>query len=122
MKKTTIILLLLILSSCHYINNGIIVEIKKTTQTPIYNVTFSSDKNTKLEFNIIEPNKSIKAFLDMKNNEKRDGQYTLKFNCENNNKVEMTNGYYSNAQSLDSKITYKISKDTTLVDFSNIPY
>lgn len=122
MKKLISILFLLTLTSCHYGKNGILVEIKNKSDRTIHNVTFSSDANTKLEFERIEPNESVEKFLDMTNNQKGDGSYGLIFQRENGNKEQTGGGYYTNGASLDRKVVCEVRNDTILMKFSGTGY
>ncbi|WP_318343734.1 hypothetical protein [Flagellimonas baculiformis] len=122
MKKLISILLLLTLTSCHFGRNGILVEIKNASDGTIHNVTFSSDANTKLEFERIEPNESVEKFLDMTHNQKGDGSYGLIFQRENGNKEQTGGGYYTNGGSLDRKVVCEVKNDTILMKFSGTGY
>lgn len=93
MKKLTFTLLLLTMISCNYIKNGISVELKNSTEKTIKNVSFFSDKNTKLEFDKIDPNQTVEKFLNMTNNQKGDGAYGLIFERDNGKK-ERTNHWW----------------------------
>ncbi len=122
MKKLTFAILLLTLISCNYGKNGINVEIRNSSDKSIRNVIFLSDKNTKVEFEIIEPNKTVKKYLDMTNNNKGDGAYRLSFERENGNVEQTVGGYYTNGGSLDRKVMCEIKNDTILMKFNGIGY
>lgn len=122
MKKLIPILLLLTLTSCYFGKNGILVEIKNASDGTIHNVTFSSDANTKLEFERIEPNESDEKFLDMTTNQKGDGSYVLIFERENGEKEQSAGGYYTNGGSLDRKVVCEVKNDTVLMTFSGAGY
>ena len=122
MKKLTFLILILTLISCNYGKNGITTEIKNSSDKTIRNVTFSSDGNTKLEFDKIEPNETIEKFLDMTNNQKGDGAYVLRFERENSKVEQTVGGYYTNGGSLDRKVVCEIKNDTILMKFSGIGY
>lgn len=113
----------LTLLSCNFSKNGIIAEIKNSTDQPIRNITFSSDENTTLEFDLIEPKESVEEFLDMTNNHnKGDGAYILRFERENGDIEHNVSGYYTNGGSLDRKVFYEIKKDTIITKFSHSEY
>ncbi|WP_127139604.1 hypothetical protein [Flagellimonas marinaquae] len=122
MKRLITILVLLIMSSCHFGKNGILVEIKNTSNETIHNVTFSSDRKTKLEIEKIKPNESVEEFLDMTNNQKGDGSYELIFERENGKKEQTGGGYYTNGGSLDRKVICEIKKDKVLIQFMGTVY
>jgi hypothetical protein len=122
MKRLITILVLLIISSCHFGKNGILVEIKNTSGETIHNVTFSSDRKTKLEIEKIKPNESVEEFLDMTNNQKGDGSYGLIFERANGKKERTGGGYYTNGGSLDRKVVCEIKKDTVLIQFMGTVY
>ncbi len=122
MKKIFFGILILTLISCNYGKNGITAEIKNSSDKTIQNVIFSSDKNTKLEFDKIEPNQTVKKFLDMTNNQKGDGAYGLSFERENGKEEHTGGGYYTNGGSLDRKVKCEIKNDTILINFSGIGY
>lgn len=122
MKKLTSIILFLTLISCNYGKNGITAEIKNSSDKIIRNVIFSSDKNTKLQFEKIEPNQIVKKFLDMTDNQKGDGAYGLTFEREDGKKELTGGGYYTNGGSLDRKVTCEVKNDTILLKFSGIGY
>ena len=122
MKKLIFTILLLTLTSCNSGKNGITAEIKNSSDKTIRNVIFSSDQNTKLEFDKIEPNQSVEKFLDMTDNHKGDGTYILRFERENGKKEHTGGGYYTNGGSLDRKVEYEIKNDTILMKFSGIIY
>ncbi|TYB71887.1 hypothetical protein [Bizionia myxarmorum] len=124
MKKFTLLILILTLTltSCNYGKNGITAEIKNSSDKIIRNVTFLSDKNTKLVFDKIEPNETVTKFLDMTNNQGGDGSYGLTFDRENGKTEHTANGYYTNGASLDRKVTCEIKNDTILMKFSGIGY
>lgn len=120
MKKLISIVLLLTLISCNSGKNGITAEIKNSSDKTIRNVIFSSDQNTKVEFDKIEPNQTVEKFLDMTDNHKGDGHYGLRFE-HSDGKVEQTGGgYYTNGGSLDRKVVCEIKNDTILMKFSRI--
>ena len=122
MKKLTLILLILTFFSCNFGKNGIIAEIKNSSEKTVRNVIFYSDENTKIEFEKIEPNQTVKKFLDMTNNHKGDGAYGLIFERENGKKEQTPGGYYTNGGSLDRKVTFEIKNDSILMKFSGIGY
>lgn len=122
MKKLTLILLILTFFSCNFGKNGITAEIKNSSEKTIRNVIFSSDENTKLEFEKIEPNQTVKKFLDMTNNHKGDGAYELRFERENGKTEQTPCGYYTKGGSLDRKVTFEIKNDFILIKFSGIVY
>ena len=116
------LLIFTILISCILNKNGITSKIKNSSDDTIINVTFLSDKNSKLEYGKIEPNETIEEFLDMTNNHKGDGAYKLKFERENGKKEQIVFGYYSNGVALNRKVFCEIKNDTVLTKFSSIKY
>ncbi|TVZ47445.1 hypothetical protein JM82_2052 [Olleya sp. Hel_I_94] len=122
MKRLTFIILILTMISCNYGKNGITAEIKNSSDKSIRNVVFLSDKNTKLEFEKIEPNETVEKFLDMTKNQKGDGAYGLSFKRENGQKEYRGGGYYTNGGSLDRKVECEIKNDTIIMKFSGIGY
>ena len=110
------------LISCNYGKNGIIVEIKNSSNKTIQNITFLTDENTKLAFDKIMPNQAVEKFLDMTNNHKSDGAYVLLFERENEEKEQTVSGYYTNGVSLDKKVECEINNDTVFMKYSGIQY
>ena len=121
-KKLTSIILFLTLISCNYGKNGITAEIKNSSDKIIRSMIFSSDKNTKLQFDKIEPNQTVKKFLDMTDNQKGDGTYFFTFEREDGKKEYTGGGYYTNGGSLDRKVTCEVKNDTILLKFSGTGY
>lgn len=118
MKKNHILLIFpiiigLLLNSCYLINNGVFVKINNSSNETVTNVIFSSDKDTNIQFDKIEPNQSVRKYLDMSNNtNKGDGNYILCFTKQNGKRKEIPGGYYTNGHSLNSKIICEIKTDT----------
>ena len=115
-------LIITTLISCNFKKNGITSKIKNSSNESIINVTFLSDKNSKLEFSKIEPNQFVEEFLDMTNNHKGDGAYKLKFERENKKKEQIIFGYYTNGVALNRKVFCEIKSDTVLIKFNSIKY
>ena len=124
MNNLRILILIIIttLISCNFKKNGITSKIKNSSNESIINVTFLSDKNSKLEFSKIEPNQFVEEFLDMTNNHKGDGAYKLKFERENGKKEQIIFGYYSNGGALNREVFCEIKNDTVLIKFNSIKY
>ena len=124
MNNLRILILIIIttLISCNFKKNGITSKIKNSSNESIINVTFLSDKNSKLEFSKIEPNQFVEEFLDMTNNHKGDGAYKLKFERENKKKEQIIFGYYTNGVALNRKVFCEIKSDTVLIKFNSIKY
>jgi hypothetical protein len=124
MNNLRILILIIIttLISCNFKKNGITSKIKNSSNESIINVTFLSDKNSKLEFSKIEPNQFVEEFLDMTNNHKGDGAYKLKFERENGKKEQIIFGYYNNGVALNRKVFCEIKNDTVLIKFNSIKY
>ena len=125
MNNLRIIILILIITtiiSCNFKKNGITSKIKNSSNETIINVTFLSDKNSKLEYSKIEPNQFVEEFLDMTNNHKGDGAYKLKFERENEKKEQIIFGYYTNGVALNRKVFCEIKSDTVLIKFNSIKY
>ena len=120
-----IIILILIITtiiSCNFKKNGITSKIKNSSNETIINVTFLSDKNSKLEYSKIEPNQFVEEFLDMTNNHKGDGAYKLKFERENGKKEQHIFGYYSNGGALNREVFCEIKNHTVFIKFNSIKY
>jgi hypothetical protein len=119
MRKEISILLILILNSCFIESeNGISVEIKNNSDTPVTNVEFTTSENLEvIRFDKIEPNQTVIEFLSMNKNQS-DGAYSLTFTRTNGQKEFSTGGYYSNGGSLDRWVKYEVEADTTSVEFS----
>ena len=124
MNNLRILILIIIttLISCNFKKNGITSKIKNSSNESIINVTFLSDKNSKLEFSKIEPNQFVEEFLDMTNNHKWDGAYKLKFERENGKKEQIIFGYYTNGVALNRKVFCEIKSDIVLIKFNSIKY
>ena len=124
MNNLRILILIIIttLISCNFKKNGITSKIKNSSNESIINVTFLSDKNSKLEFSKIEPNQFVEEFLDMTNNHKGDGAYKLKFERENGKKEQIIFGYHTNGVALNRKVFCEIKNDTVLIKFNSIKY
>ena len=125
MNNSRILSFLLIfttLISCNLKKNGITSKIKNSSDDTIINVTFLSDKNSKLEYGKIEPNETIEEFLDMTNNHKGDGAYKLKFERENGKKEQIIFGYYTNGGALNKEVFCEIKNDTVLIKFNSIKH
>lgn len=122
MKKLTFLILIFTLTSCNYGRNGITAKIKNSSDKNIRNVIFSTDGNTKLEFDIIDSKESVEKFLGMTSNLKGDGAYVLSFERENGKKEQIVGGYHANGSPSDRKVEYEIKNDTILMKFSGTNY
>ena len=123
MKKLISITLILILNSCiPFKENGIDFEIENNSDSAIEHVKFTTSENlTFMEFDKIEPNKSVGDFLSMKNN-KSDGSYVLEFTRPNGKKELLVYGYYTNGGALDRWVEYEIKNDIVTWKFSGTGY
>ncbi len=121
MKKAISILLILILNSCFIESeNGIKVEIKNNSDTPITNVEFTTSENLEvIRFDKIESKETVNEFLSMKKNQS-DGAYSLTFTRTSEKKEVSSNGYYTNGGSLDKWVKYTVGVDSISVVFSGI--
>ncbi|NDK55413.1 hypothetical protein [Pontibacter fetidus] len=120
MKKLTYLLITaLTLNSCYlFRENGIEVEIENNSAAPIYDVKFTtSEKLNSVDFAAISTNERVSDFLRMSEN-KIDGSYVLEFTRENGEKEISKAGYYTNGGSLDSRVVFKIEKDTVFASTS----
>jgi len=120
MKKLTYLLITaLTLNSCYlFRENGIEVEIENNSAAPIYDVKFTtSEKLNSVDFAAISTNERVSDFLRMSEN-MLDGSYVLEFTRENGEKEISKAGYYTNGGSLDSRVVFKIEKDTVFASTS----
>ena len=116
------ILVITTLISCNFKKNGITSKIKNSSNETIFNITFLSDENTKVEISKIKPNQTVEKFLDMTNNHKGDGAYNLKFERENGKKEQIIFGYYTNGGALNKEVFCEIKNDTVLIKFNSIKH
>jgi hypothetical protein len=122
LRIPSLILIITILISCNLKKNGILSKIKNSSNETIFNITFLSDENTKVEFSKIKPNQTVEKFLDMTNNHKGDGAYNLKFERENGKKEQIIFGYYTNGGALNKEVFCEIKNDTVLIKFNSIKH
>jgi hypothetical protein len=115
-KLTLLIIIALTLNSCYlFRENGIEFEIENNSDTPISDVKFTtSEYLNSVDFTIINSDEKVSDFLKMSKN-KLDGNYVLKFTRENGKKEIIGSGYYTNGSPLDSRVNFKIEKDTVFV-------
>ena len=120
MKKLTLLLItVLTLNSCYlFRENGIEVEIENNSDTSISDVKFSTSEDlNSVDFATIDPDEKVSDFLKMTDN-KSDGSYVLKFTRANGKEEISGAGYYTNGGSLDSRVIFKIEKDTVYASTS----
>jgi hypothetical protein len=122
LRIPSLILIITILISCNLKKNGILSKIKNSSNETIFNITFLSDENTKVEISKIKPNQTVEKFLDMTNNHKGDGAYNLKFERENGKKEQIIFGYYTNGGALNKEVFCEIKNDTVLIKFNSIKH
>lgn len=120
MKNLLLLCLLFSLSSCFlFQEKGIVFNIENTSGSPITKVTISTSENLdSITFDKIDPNDYRQDFLSMKNNT-LDGSYTLSFIREDGSLTTENLGYYTNGGPLERWIRFKITHDTTLVQFGD---
>lgn len=120
MKKLFLLTVVgLTLNSCYlFRENGVEVEIENNSDQPISDVKFKTTENlNSVDFAKINPDENVSDFLKMSDN-KSDGSYILEFTRENG-KTEISGaGYYTNGGSLDSRIFFKVEKDTVFASTS----
>lgn len=119
MKKLVLLVIALTLTSCYlFRENGIEVEITNNSGSPISDVKFTtSEYLNSLNYAAVSPDETVSGFLNMSEN-KTDGSYVLEFTRENGKREMLGNGYYTNGGSLDSRVIFKIEKDTVIASTS----
>lgn|SRR5690554_2537801 len=114
MKKLLIGIIVLTLASCAKFNLGVEVKVNNNSDFTVTDITFStSEKLENIEFESIEPNKSVKGFLSMKEN-KVDGHYIISFTRENGVIESEKLGYYSNGITFENLIEIDIENDSVI--------
>ena len=115
-------MMILSLNSCSFKDNGIDIEIKNNSNDTITDVEFTTSERLEIiKIDRIEPNESVKEFLSMEQN-KYDGFYWLTFTRPDGKKEISGGGYYTNGESLNKWVKYKIKSDTTYYKFSGTDY
>lgn len=112
-QKILLIIAILIIHSCYlFKENGIEVEIKNNSNTPITDIKFTTTENlNSITYKRIEKDESMEDFLEMKEN-RSDGSYMLEFKRINGKLETRGAGYYTNGGALDSRILCEIRNDT----------
>ncbi|WBL26763.1 hypothetical protein [Zunongwangia sp. HGR-M22] len=118
MRKLLALTLIISLNSCFfYKKDGIEVNIKNNSSETISKIEFTTSEKVKfLNFDSIEPNKSVREFLPMSKNES-DGAYLLTFERADGKNETCGGGYYTNGSSLDHWVDFFVENDTTIVKF-----